>query len=394
MSLLQRIQSYNAGREPERLALKYQTMAKTPLGFLRGTSHLFHDDWRVAPPVAATPRAWITGDLHLENFGSYKGDNRLAYFDLNDFDEAVLAPCALDLARFLTSALVAARGLDLKEREGLRLARRFIGSYRAALADGKARWIERQMAEGMVRALLDDARGLTRKRLLGLRTRLAGRRRQLKLGRRARSPSLRERERVTRLLGRFAATQPDSGFYRVLDVARRVAGTASLGLERYAVLVEGRGGPDKLAILDLKQAIHPTVAGSAPATWSTEAERVVSVQRWAQAVSPALLHAVRAGATSYVLRELQPTQNRLSIRQWNHSVDELERVMATMGQVVAWSHLRSSGRRGAAVADQWVEFAGEKSWGPALVDYAVSYSRRVEREWNEFAEAQRTASLT
>ena len=46
-------------------------------------------------PVEALPHSpvcWICGDLHIENFGSYKGDNRLVYFDLNDFDESILAP--------------------------------------------------------------------------------------------------------------------------------------------------------------------------------------------------------------------------------------------------------------------------------------------------------------
>ena len=30
----------------------------------------------------------------------------------------------------------------------------------------------------------------------------------------------------------------------MLDVARRIAGTGSLGVERYAILVEGKGSPD------------------------------------------------------------------------------------------------------------------------------------------------------
>ena len=105
-SVLQRITDYNVTREPERLALKYAIMRRNPFSFLRGTCHLFHEDWPREPLLDKTPLAWICGDLHLENFGSYKGDNRLAYFDLNDFDEATLAPCARDLARLITSVLV------------------------------------------------------------------------------------------------------------------------------------------------------------------------------------------------------------------------------------------------------------------------------------------------
>ncbi len=386
LSVMQRIAQYNAGREPERLALKYEAMARNPLGFLRGTSHLFHEDWAATRGLPETPRGWITGDLHLENFGSYKGDNRLAYFDLNDFDEATLAPCAIDLARLLTSLLVAIHGLGLRERDGLPLGRGFLTAYRAGLREGKARWIERQTAEGMVRTLLDEARGLTRARLLALRTRGTGRHRQLKLGKRALPLSEQDRQQVRRILERFATTQPDPAFYHLLDVARRVAGTASLGLARYALLVRGRGGPGKQAILDLKEAIAPTVRVATRAEWRSEAERVVSVQRWAQAVSPALLHAVHSGGRSYVLRELQPTQNRLSIRNWRGTVPQLAGVLTTMGQLVAWSHLRTSGRRGAAVVDRWIDFASEPRWPTVLLDYAVQASRRTVAMWAEFVE--------
>jgi uncharacterized protein (DUF2252 family) len=387
LSVLQRIERYNAGREPERLARKYEAMRRSAFGFLRGTSHLFHEDWHGEAVLDRTPLAWISGDLHLENFGSYKADNRLAYFDLNDFDEATLAPCARDLARFVTAVLVAGRSAGLKDRDARPLAAGFLAAYRAALAEGKARWVERQTAVGMVRTLLEESRYLTRKRLLGIRTRGLGRRRRLRLGKRALPVTEEQRQKVARILERFAAGEPDPQFYRLIDVARRVAGSASLGLERYVLLVRGRGYPDKLALLDLKQAIHPSLVSRAAArlAWPTEAERVVSIQRRVQVVSPALLHPARDGRRSFVLRELQPTQARLSLGSWDPSLD-LQNLMTTLGQVVAWSHLRSGGRQGSAIADEWIAFADRKDWGPALMEFAVRYSRRVEHDWREFVE--------
>ena len=117
----------------------------------------------------------------------------------------------------------------------------------------------------------------------------------------------------------------------------------------------------------------------------SDAERVVSIQQWVQAVPPALLHPVRAGTRSYVLRELQPTQDRLSLETWDHTLDSLEGVMLTMGQVVAWSHLRSGGRQGSATADQWIDFSAENAWVGAILEFATEYSRQVERDWREFA---------
>lgn len=92
LDVIETIRRFNAGREPERLAMKYAYMRASPFVFLRGTYHLFYDRLSTAPLAAGAPAAWICGDLHLENFGSYKGDNRLVYFDVNDFDESALAP--------------------------------------------------------------------------------------------------------------------------------------------------------------------------------------------------------------------------------------------------------------------------------------------------------------
>ena len=82
--IVKRLTNFNQNRDTERLALKYKAMSKDAFAFLRGSCHLFYEDWHNDSPLDATPAAWICGDLHLENFGCYKGDNRLVYFDINE----------------------------------------------------------------------------------------------------------------------------------------------------------------------------------------------------------------------------------------------------------------------------------------------------------------------
>jgi len=170
LSVWERIEIYNQGRDPERLSLKYQAMHNDVFAFLRGTGHLFYADWPQASLLNDTPLTWITGDLHFENFGSYKGDNRLTYFDINDFDEAVLAPCTWDLARFLCSLLVGAQTLGVEQAQALRLCEEFISAYANELVEGKARWIERSTATGMIRDLLKNLKRRSRTDLLHDRT--------------------------------------------------------------------------------------------------------------------------------------------------------------------------------------------------------------------------------
>ena len=100
-TLKERLTIFNQGLLPEKVQLKYEAMAENPFRFFRGTCHLFYEDLAAAEPLPLSPLAWICGDLHIENFGSYKGDNKLVYFDLNDFDEALLAPASYETVRIV-----------------------------------------------------------------------------------------------------------------------------------------------------------------------------------------------------------------------------------------------------------------------------------------------------
>ena len=81
-----RIRIFNRGRDPERLARKYALMASNPAAFMRGCCHLFFDDLPNTLRNSTATRVWLCGDLHFENVGAYIGSNRLAYFDITDFD--------------------------------------------------------------------------------------------------------------------------------------------------------------------------------------------------------------------------------------------------------------------------------------------------------------------
>jgi uncharacterized protein (DUF2252 family) len=247
------IRDFNSGRDPERLAMKYKAMRANPFVFLRGTCHLFYARLPRSSLLRKVPPAWVCGDLHLENFGSYRGDNRLRYFDINDFDEAALAPLTWDPVRLMTSMLVAAETLKLPEPAAVELCETFTSSYAAALADGKARWIERDMATGLIGALLESLNGRDQASFLDRRTEIKKRRRVLRCdGRHALSASEPQHAFVTDIIDRHAEVRDQPNFFKVLDVARRVAGTGSLGLERYIVLVEGKASPNGNQLLDLK----------------------------------------------------------------------------------------------------------------------------------------------
>lgn len=386
-----RIERFNAGREPERLALKYRKMCQSPFAFFRGTAHLFWEDLGARRNVLPdSPLVWACGDLHLENFGSFQGDNGLSYFDLNDFDEAALAPAAWEVSRFVASVYVAASSLNLTRVEANELVKVFLNAYQAALSDGKARWIERATATGMVRTLLQRVGIRRRATLIDSRTTWENGRRRIGIdGKHALPATEDQRREVTRRLGKFAKSQPDSGFFGIVDVARRVAGVGSLGVDRYVVLVRGDGGRNGNAILDVKEEVPSCLARfdkvRQPA-WKSEPDRVVAIQQRMQAIAPALLDAIKIGRGGYVLRELQPTTDRLSLEDAKDNPRHLRSAAKAMGRVTAWAQLRSSGRQGAAIADDLIAFAGASGWQRRLIDYGRSYQVQVERDYTQFVD--------
>jgi uncharacterized protein (DUF2252 family) len=395
--LIERITRFNRGRDPERLALKYKTMQKDPLAFLRGTCHLFCEDWPHAGHLNDAPSVWVCGDLHIENFGTYKGDNRLVYFDISDFDEALLAPCTWDLARLATSILVAAQMHGLKRKRALVLCDDLLDAYAAALRDGKARWIERATAQGLIKTALHGLETRTRLAFITKRTTSKSGRLALRIdGTHTLSISDADRKRVQRFMHDFAARQPFPKFFKMIDVARRIAGTGSLGLERYTILINGRGTLAGHFLLDLKYAPGSALAGYVKAKqprWDTEARRVVAVQRRMQAIVPALLQAVTISSRPYVLRELMPTQDDLDLSTWNGKKVPLEFLMRDLGFLVAWSELRSGGRDGSATADELIAFAAERRWRKRVLDWAQEYQAVVVRDWKRFRRAYKDKAL-
>lgn len=390
--IIDAITSNNAGRDPERLAMKYAKMAQSPFIFLRGACHLFYQSLPDSALFRDAPLAWCCGDLHFENFGSYKGDNRLVYFDINDYDEAALAPASWDMVRLLTSIQCGADELRATHAEALAVSLACLEAYRSALICGKPLWVERETSKGLVHDMLSDLQGRERADFLDKRTLRKGQRRSLKLdGVKALPASDTQKDRVTEFMDRFAATQPDTDFFRVLDIGRRIAGTGSLGVERFVLLVEGKGSPDGNYLLDLKEARpsamipHLERFGVRQPDWPDEACRVVVIQNRMQAVDHAFLHAVKLDGLPCILKGLQPAEDRVAIGEWGKKLDRLKDVVAIMGRILACDQLRAAGRSGSASADELIAFAQRDDWQSEMLDVATQMTLKNRQQWAVFS---------
>lgn len=395
INVVQCIADFNCHRDPERVAMKYRNMRSSPFVFLRGTCHLFYERLPKNSIFKSAPLTWNCGDMHLENFGSYKGDNRLAYFDMNDFDEAAIAPLSCELVRLLTSVLIAAESLSTSQFEAFALCETLVDAYAKALAGGKATWVERETSHGIIHQLLNDLRERERPAYLDKRTTIKGRGknryRTINIdGKKALAASDQQKATVTKLIHDYAKTQANPEFFEVLDVARRIAGTGSLGVDRYVILVHGKGSPDGNYLLDLKNAMPSALAHNIKVRqpkWPTEAHRVVDIEHRMQAVSMAFLTAVKLGDQGYILRALQPLEDRINLDHNLHSMSDLHKTMCCLGQIVASAHLRSSGRDGSAIADELIDYGNKHKWKTKLLQAAQDCAKQVESDWAVYCEA-------
>jgi hypothetical protein len=88
----------------EDLASKHDQMKADAFRFFRGTYYRWTQHWHKAgKPWADVPIVPSIGDLHLENYGTWRDIESRLCWGINDFDEADMLPYTQDLVRLASS---------------------------------------------------------------------------------------------------------------------------------------------------------------------------------------------------------------------------------------------------------------------------------------------------
>jgi len=370
------IKNFNKNRLPWALQLKYEAMLENAFRFFRGTCHLFYQRLSKLKNMPKSPVGWICGDLHLENFGSYRGGNNLVYFDLNDFDEAIKAPVLWEVLRLVTSIFIAFQTLEIDADQSMNMALLFIKSYRNTLLSGKETNIDPRTAKGIVSSFLKSAEKSSSAQLLKKRAVKKGQSVQLntkherhfKLDKELKSQLS---EHMQKWLGENSYSPYN---YKVKDVVYRLAGTGSLGQKRYLFLLKSTLKKEGYLLIDMKEAfpsaLLPHIKTVQP-KWKNEAERIITVQKHMQHVSSALLSYSIFNGASYVMQELQPVKDTIRFKLIREQYRDMYQVIDAMGMLTASSQLRSSGLNGAATKDELIKFAQNTDWQQEVIQLAT-----------------------
>jgi uncharacterized protein (DUF2252 family) len=272
-AVVQALNEWNDELSPEDRRAKYLRMAASPFVFYRGSNHLFWADFAADERLgrfgnAEDTRTWLQGDLHAYNFGSFDDAKGELVYQVNDFDEAIVADYQLDLWRMAVSLVLIARANgDLASNHQMEVidafSQTYLDSLKALRMDAGKGWrdVRPDSTRGRLRRFLDSVAAVyDREGMLDRWAPGKGKQRRLNLERKDQLQEVTsaEREELEEALDGYRKTLHKSRDFKLLDCARRLgAGTGSLGTARFYVLIHDRGdGCER--ILDVKQQGRPT----------------------------------------------------------------------------------------------------------------------------------------
>jgi uncharacterized protein (DUF2252 family) len=327
------------------LRVKHQRMAQDAFSFLRATFYRWSQVWpQLCPELSKAPRVLGIGDLHLENFGTWRdGEGRLIW-GVNDFDEAASLPYTNDLVRLCTSALI-----------GIAQAR-LLTSARRACESVLEGYVESLRSGGMPVVLAEHNRWL----------------RDLAVGR------LKEQRTYwDKLLAlKPVSTRPGPAVRRLLQgalperrlehrIVHRRAGLGSLGRQRFTALAHWRGGMVAREAKPLTTSAWWWLAGGEP-----RPIQYLKICRNAVRVADPFL-AVKDG---WVIRRLAPDCSRIELEHLLTVQDECK-LLWMMGWETANVHLGSSQQRAAIISDlrsrkgDWLSVAARRMRAATSEDF-------------------------
>jgi hypothetical protein len=204
------------------LRVKHQEMSADIFSFMRATFYRWLELWKEhSAELANAPVVLAVGDLHVENFGTWRDQEGRLIWGVNDFDEAFALPYTNDLVRLAASAhlAISANHLALRPADACDA---ILKGYAKGLKEGGGPFVLAEQHEWLRSTVAGELRDPVRfwqklNDLPTIKTRIPG--------------------KATRVL---ASAMPSRKMrYRVVH---RVAGLGSLGRQRFVAVGEWDGG--------------------------------------------------------------------------------------------------------------------------------------------------------
>lgn len=302
------------------LKLKHQRMAEGVFPFLRATFYRWAQLWpEVCPGLVKIPTVLGVGDLHVENFGTWRDSEGRLIWGVNDFDEVCEIPYAVDLVRLAVSAFLATKeGTGVTEPMGAC----------AAILDGYTDGIRR---DGRPFVLEEEHHGLRDLALNELRDPVRF------WDKMNRWPAARQLPPAVKSILMRALPGPVSS----CKILHRQAGLGSLGRRRFTLVAQWCGG---YIAREAKELV--------PSAWHWMDKKQSSKIFYEAAITRAIrvLDPTVSARREWLIRRLAPDCSRIELSQLPARRDGIKLVRA-MGFETANIHLGTKNAAGKIAAD-------------------------------------------
>jgi hypothetical protein len=298
------------------LDYKHEQMRADPFLYFRATYYRWAQLWpEHCPKLARAAEVFAVGDLHIENFGTWRDAEGRLVWGVNDFDEAYPMAFPNDLVRLAVSALLAAESSPHFKLKPGEVCAQIADGYRAGIERGGEPFVLMESHPKLRRMALQDLRQPAPfwERLEAKSTPLRG------------DPPDSVRKAFAKILPEGA--EPE---YRVLKTPK---GLGSLGRRRYLALVDWQGG---------RIAREAKSAVASACLWAEEkGKRAGKGNPWLEKI---VRSAVRCADPYYevrrgwLVRRLGPDCSRIDIDELVHHED-LASLLYCMGLETANIHL-------------------------------------------------------
>jgi hypothetical protein len=334
------------------LRIKHQRMAAEVFSFFRATFYRWMQLWpEVCPSLNEAPRVLAVGDLHVENFGTWRDIEGRLVWGVNDFDEAAPLPYAIDLVRLATSAMLAVEAghANIKPDE---ICEELLNGYNEALADRGKPFVLEEEYPWLRQVALTTLRDPDHfwKKLTSLQPV------------RGEVP-----ESATKAMEQAL---PSPGLqYRLLH---RVAGLGSLGRQRFVALAEFQGGKvAREAKALLPSAVHWARGDREPAKIYYEE----IVERAVRCADPYL--SIRR---KWIVRRLSPYCSRIELAMLPANREDC-RLLSSMGYETGNIHL------GSPKAIKAVQKHMKRQKAGWLLEASSQMAKAVKKDWHAWRSA-------
>lgn len=399
----------NQGRIPELIPIRHGRMLQSAFAFLRGSAIVMASDLAQTKTTGIPVQA--CGDCHLLNFGGFATPERNLIFDLNDFDETLVAPWEWDVKRLVISVIVAGRDIGLGDQQCYDAGLAAVRAYRLSMAeygqmDTLAVWYARLDAHTLVEHAPDEEtrqyweqmanKAFTRtmrQTFLQLTEEVNGQRRFIDQPPQIYHLPHQEEyfQEIELIFEQYRDTlQSDRQFlldrYRLVDVAIKVVGVGSVGTHcGVALLVSNDNYPLLLQYKEARPSVLEPYAGECP--YSHNGQRIVNGQRLMQAASDIFLGwTSNSRGQDFYFRQLKDMKTSIKLK--GMSARGLEDYAEICGCTLARAHARS----GDAVMIS--SYLGKSdTFDSAVTDFAVTYAHQVEQDYQALVAAVKSGQI-